>query len=140
MVFLAILCYSEDRRESFTMNITSFNPIYGTTNPDEAEAFFGEMGFKVIHRFAKEGFEIRTLENESGLLLDIMDSDFVREAKISGYFACRLNVDDLQEAIDFFTKKGGEQLTPIIQEAGSRELVNIRTKNGDMYSVIHHIK
>ncbi len=35
-------------------------------------------------------------------------------------FACRLNVDDLQEAIDFFTKKGGEQLTPIIQETDSR--------------------
>lgn len=122
------------------MKITSFNPIYGTENLDGAEAFFSKMGFKAIHRFSKEGFEIRTLENESGLRVDLMDSDFVRSAKVNGYFACRLNVDDLQEAIDFFTENGGEMLTPIIHEGDSRDLVNIRTKNGDIYSVIHHLK
>ena len=122
------------------MKITSFNPIYGTENLDEAEAFFSEMGFKVKHQFSKEGFEIRTLENESGLNLDIVNNDYVRAEKVNGYFSCRLNVDDLQEAIDFFTKKGGEMISPVIQEGDSRELVNIRTKNGDVYSVIHHIK
>lgn len=122
------------------MKITSFNPIYGTENLDAAEAFFNGMGFKVIHRFSKEGFAVRTLENESGLRVDIMDNDYVREAKVNGFFACRMNVDDLQEAIDFFTKEGGEMITPIIREGDSRELVNIRTKNGDIYGVIHHIK
>ena len=49
-------------------------------------------------------------------------------------------VDDLQETIDFFTENGGEMVTPVIREGDSRELVNIRSKNGDLYSVIHHIK
>lgn len=44
------------------MKITSFNPIYGTEDLDGAEAFFGKMGFKVIHRFSKDGFEVRTLD------------------------------------------------------------------------------
>lgn len=122
------------------MKVTSFNPIYGTENIDEAVAFFKNLGFEVIHKFAKEGFEIHTLENEAGLRLDIMNNDYVRAAKINGIFATRLNVDDLHEAIEFFEQNGGETLTPIIPEANSRELVNIRTKNGDIYSVIQHLK
>lgn len=120
------------------MKITSFNPIYGTEDLDGAEAFFGKMGFKVIHRFSKDGFEVRTLENASGLRMDIMNNDYVRAAKVNGFFSCRMNVDDLQEAIDFFMENGGEMVTPVIREGDSRELVNIRSKNGDLYSVIHH--
>lgn len=122
------------------MKVTSFNPVYGTENIEEAAAFFAELGFGRIHSFEKEGFEIVTLENEAGLRMDIMNSDYVRSAGIDGFFANRLNVDDLDEALEFFKRNGAEQLSPVIQEADSREIVNIRTGNGDIYSVIHHLK
>lgn len=128
------------KKEDDKMKVTSFNPVYGTKNIDEAAAFFAGLGFKEIHKFVKEGFEIRTYENEAGLRMDIMNSDYVREADVNGFFACRLNVDDLQEAIDYFEKNGGETVSPVIHEGDSRDLVNIRTKNGDFYSVIQHIK
>lgn len=121
------------------MKITSLNPVYGTEKTADAIEFFGKLGFEEIHSFKKEGFEVITLENENGIRVDIMNNDYVREAGINGFFANRLNVDDLEEALDFFKSEGAEQLTPVIYEADSRELANIRTKNGDIYSVIHHI-
>lgn len=123
------------------MKVTALNPIYGTERIDESAEFFSKLGFNQAHRFKQEGFEICTLKNEeSGLILDIMNSDYVREHNINGFFSCRLNVDDLQEAIDFFKDNGAEILTPVIKEGSSRELVNVKTSNGDLYSVIHHIK
>lgn len=122
------------------MKVTALNPVYGTEKISDAVVFFSKLGFKEIHSFEKEGFEIITLENESGIRLDIMNNDYVREAGINGFFANRLNVDDLEEALDFFKSEGAEQVSPIIYEADSRELANVRTKNGDIYSVIHHIK
>lgn len=122
------------------MNITSFNPIYGTEKIEEAVKFFGTLGFREIHKFANEGFELRTLENAAGLRVDVMNNVNVREMKIEGYFSCRLNVDDMDEAIRFFEDMGAEQMMPLMQEGTSRELTTYKTPNGDIYSVIHHAK
>ena len=122
------------------MNITSFNPIYGTEKIEEAVKFFGTLGFQEIHKFEKEGFELRTLENAAGLKVDVMNNIYVREMKIEGYFSCRLNVDDMGEAIRFFEDMGAEQMMPLMQEGTSRELTTYKTPNGDIYSVIHHAK
>lgn len=122
------------------MKITSFNPIYGTMNLNEAEEFFHALGFEVTHRFSQKDVEIRTLKNDAGLRIDILDSEYTRNAKVEGFFATRMNVDDLQETVDFFTNNGAKLLSPIFNEGDSRKVVIIQTKNGDVYAVIHHIK
>ena len=122
------------------MKITSFNQIYGTEDISSALGFFEGLGFRVIHEFKKEGFELCTLENEEGLRFDIINNDYVRANKVNGFFSCRLNVSDMNEAIEYFEKNGAERVSPLIQEGPSRELINFRTKNGDIYCVIHHKK
>ena len=122
------------------MKVTSLNPIYGTANVEEAVAFFNELGFTVKHSYQKDGFEVKTLENDCGLRMDIMNSDYVRNSKVNGFFATRLNVDNLEEAMAFFNKHGAKQIMPVIKEGESREVTNYLTENGDIYSVVHHIK
>lgn len=122
------------------MKVTSFNPIYGTEKVEEAVSFFEHLGFKVIHSYGKEGFEVRTLENECGLRMEIMNSEYVRNNNVDGFFATRLNVDNLEEAMAFFNEQGAKELMPVIKEGDSREVTNYLTKNGDIYSVVHHIK
>lgn len=121
------------------MKVTAFNPIYGTAQIDEAVAFFANLGFKEIHKFQKEGFELRVLENEEGLRLDIMNNEFVRENGINQMFASRLNVDDFEEAISFFENQGAKQLMPVIDET-SRLLTTFQTKNGDIFTIVKHVK
>ncbi|MBP3891124.1 MAG: hypothetical protein J6D29_03040 [Solobacterium sp.] len=122
------------------MKITSFNPIYGTQNIEEALRFFEGLGFTVQHSFDKEGFSLRSLENSEGLRVEVMDSDYVRENNIEGYFSTRLNVDNLDEAIAYFEKEGAKAITPVFKEAETREVINYLTKNGDLYCLVHHLK
>ena len=122
------------------MKVTSFNPVYGTSKPEEALKFFEALGFKTIHHFKKEGFEIYTLENDKGLRLDITDSDFVRSQNINGMFATRINVDDLDEARSTLESFDGKAVSPVIEEADSREVINYLMPNGDVYSLVHHTK
>lgn len=122
------------------MQVTSFNPIYGSNNIKEALNFFEKLGFNQIHDFSSEGFELKTLENSQGLRVDIINNDYIRENNINGYFAVRINVDDINEALDFFKENEAEQIMPLFQEGDSRILTALKTANNDIYYLIQHIK
>lgn len=123
------------------MKVTSFNPIIGTANVEEALDFYGGLGFKQIHHFEKEGFELYTLENEVGLRVDITKSDYIVKSGFDGIFSLRVNVNNLDEAIAYFEEKGAVAISPRITEANSsRELVNYKAKNGDIFCLIEHLK
>ncbi len=122
------------------MQVTSFNPIYGSNNIKEALMFFEKLGFNQIHDFSSEGFELKTLENSQGLRVDIINNDYVRENNINGYFAVRINVDDINEALEFFKENNAEQIMPLFQEGDSRILTALKTANNDIYYLIQHIK
>ena len=122
------------------MKVTAFNPLYGTENIDEAIRFFSQMGFAVKHRIKGEFLEQCVLSNDAGLRIDLANSPLVQRMKLNGFFGNRINVDNLQEAMEFFTNAGGQQLSPVITENPSNEIVFFRTANGDIYGVMHHKK
>lgn len=122
------------------MKITAFNPLYGTENIDEAIHFFSQMGFAVKHRMKGDFLELCVLSNDAGLRIDIANSPLVQKMKLNGFFGNRINVDDLQEAIDFLTNEGGRQMSPLITENPSNEIVFFKMANGDIYGVMHHKK
>ena len=51
-----------------------------------------------------------------------------------------MDVDDLQEAIEFFTTAGGSQMGPVITPDPSNEIVFIKMGNGEIYGVMHQKK
>ena len=122
------------------MKVTSFNPIIGTANLEEALEFYNGLGFKPIHHFQQDNVEFYTLENEAGLRVDILKSNYIVEQGYDGIFSLRVNVNDLDEAIAYFESKGAVAISPRIKEGESRELVNYRTTNGDIYCLIEHLK
>ena len=122
------------------MKITSFSPLYGTENVDEAVDFFSQMGFAVKHRIKGEFLELCDLSNDAGVHINIVNSPLVQKMKLNGFFGNRMNVDDLQEAMEFLAHAGGRQVSPVITENPSNEIVFFRMPNGDIYGVMHHKK
>ena len=122
------------------MKITSFSPLYGTENMDEALRFFSQMGFAVKHRIKGEFLELCDLSNDAGVRINIANSPLVQRMKLNGFFGNRINVDDLQEAMEFFANAGGRQMSPVITENPSNEIVFFQMANGDIYGVMHHRK
>ena len=118
------------------MQVTSFYPMYGTKDVESAVAFFANFGFSVRHTIERAGLSIRVLENDAGLRMDVINSPMVPG---EGFYGIRMNVPDLSEAVAFFEAKGGTVLTPVVSHSAS-ELVYVRTQNGDIYCLSHHIK
>ncbi|MBR2590261.1 MAG: hypothetical protein IKE65_04990 [Clostridia bacterium] len=84
------------------MKITTFNPLIITKDPDAAIETFEALGFKRHH--VKDNIsEIKTtdvrLKNENGFYVDVARGD-------GEYSMIRVNVDDFDEAIDFFMAHG----------------------------------
>lgn len=122
------------------MKVTAFNGIFGTTDLSSATYFFSLMGFKGIHIFSSKNFDLITMENPEGLRVDIICNDYVREHNLNGFFATRINVDDINEAMTMFDNLNGKQIMPLFKEGDSRELTAYQFTNGDIYYVVHHLK
>ena len=84
------------------MKITSFNPLIVTKDSDSTIALFEEMGF--VRNHEKEGIGIEEvnevrMKNENGFYIDISQGH-------GEYTMIRMNVDNLQEAVEFLESRG----------------------------------
>ena len=84
------------------MKITTFNPLIITRDPDAAIELFEKLGFKQ-HHVKQNISEIKTtdvrMKEENGFYVDIAQGD-------GEYTMIRVNVDDFDEAIEFFMSHG----------------------------------
>ena len=84
------------------MKITSFNPLIITKNPEATIQLFEELGFKRHHTKKNIGDNEVTdvrMEDANGFNVDVAEGD-------GEWTAIRINVDDFDEAIEFFTAHG----------------------------------
>lgn len=84
------------------MKITSFNPLIVTKDSESTIALFEEMGFEIVHE--KEGIGIEEvnevrMKNADGFHLDVTQGH-------GEWTMIRMNVDNLQEAIEFLESRG----------------------------------
>ncbi len=84
------------------MKITTFNPLIITRDPDATIELFEKLGFKQ-HHLKQNISEIKTtdvrMKDENGFYVDIAMGD-------GEYTMIRVNVDDFDEAIEFFMSHG----------------------------------
>ena len=122
------------------MKITTFNPLIITRDPDAAIELFEKLGFKQ-HHVKQNISEIKTtdvrMKDENGFYVDVALGD-------GEYTMIRVNVDDFDEAIEFFMSHGFRK--PHHEEAkkttdtGSSRFTVVVSPSGYILAVSQHIK
>jgi len=122
------------------MKITTFNPLIITRDPDAAIELFEKLGFKQ-HHVKQNISEIKTtdvrMKDENGFYVDIAQGD-------GEYTMIRLNVDDFDEAIEFFMSRGfrkpHHERAHKTVDTGSSRYTMVVSPSGYILAVSQHIK
>ena len=122
------------------MKITTFNPLIITRDPDAAIELFEKLGFKQ-HHVKQNISEIKTtdvrMKDENGFYVDIAQGD-------GEYTMIRINVDDFDEAIEFFMSHGfrkpHHERAHKTVDTGSSRYTMVVSPSGYILAVSQHIK
>ena len=122
------------------MKITSFNPPIITRDPDAAIELFEKLGFKQ-HHVKQNISEIKTtdvrMKDENGFYVDIAQGD-------GEYTMIRINVDDFDEAIEFFMSHGfrkpHHERAHKTVDTGSSRYTMVVSPSGYILAVSQHIR
>lgn len=125
------------------MKITSFNPMIVTKDADSVLRLFEDLGFEKQHTKT----DIEGGENTSVRMKDAggFHVDVVSAAKApQDLLSIRINVDDFDEAYDFFMARGFTNITDPdgerTSETGSSRAVCLVSPSGFAITLIQHIK
>ena len=125
------------------MKITSFNPLICTRNAEEIVKLFEELGFEKAHvkeKFNNEDVTEYRMKDANGFHVDISSAGDKLPIP-NDVTVIRMNVDDFDEAVKFFTAKGffnpveGKTL-----DGGSSKDIILLSPSGFGIRLIHHIK
>ena len=122
------------------MKITTFNPLIITRDPDAAIELFEKLGFKQ-HHVKQNISEIKTtdvrMKDENGFYVDIAQGD-------GEYTMIRVNVDDFDEAIEFFMSHGfrkpNHERAHKTVDTGSSRYTIVVSPSGYILAVSQHKK
>lgn len=122
------------------MKITTFNPLIITRDPDAAIELFEKLGFKQ-HHVKQNISEIKTtdvrMKDDNGFYVDIAQGD-------GEYTMIRVNVDDFDEAIEFFMSHGfrkpNHERAHKTVDTGSSRYTMVVSPSGYILAVSQHIK
>ena len=122
------------------MNITSFNPLIITKNPEPTIQLFEELGFKRHHTKKNIGDNEITdvrMEDANGFNVDVAEGD-------GEWTAIRINVDDFDEAIAFFMdhgfRKPRHEQASKTTDTGSSKFTMLVAPSGFLVTISKHIK
>lgn len=126
--------------EECTMKITTFNPSIITKDAATVIALFEELGFQQTHNKAENvdiDFSAHRMKNEGGFHVDVVEVPTIPRT----YTAIRINVDNFEEAYDFFMSKGFREskFAPPSTTASSKYAYLV-SSNGVIIDVCEHIK
>ena len=122
------------------MKITSFHPMIVSKNSEELIKLFEDLGFEKRHTKTdiEDGQNVNvTMKDSSGFRVDVASSDKVPHDRTS----IRINVDDFDEAYDFFIAHGfkntrGDKITTTSSSVDTY----LVSPTGFAITLCHHIK
>ena len=122
------------------MNITAFNPIIITKDPEPAIALFEALGFERRHKKDIDDFDTSDIrmKDANGFHVDITQTDIVAEGD---RIAIRMNVDDFDGAYKLLADRGFKNLygkQPLVTKT-SRSAMMV-SPSGLTINLVHHIK
>ena len=122
------------------MKITNFNPLIVTKDAEPVIALFEALGFEKRH--AKEGISINNvtdirMKDANGFHVDITEGE-------NEWTMLRMNVDNLEEAIEFFESRGFHKARHAAAhdtiDTGSSKINIMVSPSGTIFSISQHIK
>ncbi len=125
------------------MKITSFNPLICTRHADEIVKIFEELGFETTHVKEKLNDEDITefrMKDANGFHVDVSSAGD-KLPMPNDITVIRINVDDFDEAMKYFTDKGFfNPLGNRIIDGGSSKDAILFAPSGFGIRLIQHIK
>ena len=124
------------------MKITSFNPLIITKDIEAVVSVFEALGFEKKHNptgtsAIGNNFVSYRMVDANGFHVDITSSTAPREQDLT---AIRMNVDDFDEAYEFFTARGFKDPNAAVTNTGSAKACMLYSPSGFGISLIQHIK
>lgn len=122
------------------MKVSDYYPIFYTNDIEkEIKNYEQNFGFKLIHRPKIEFLEYAVLENENKRRIDLVCSHFPADSFKEGFLAMRANVDEFDEALEWFASQG-YILFGSKHETTSSITALLKKDNGSMIVAFHHKK
>ena len=122
------------------MKITTFNPMLITKDAAPVIALFEDLGFRQTHNKAENvdvEFSSHRMKNEGGFHVDVVEVPMIPQT----YTAIRINVDNFEEAYDFFMSRGFRQSKFIgPSTTASSKYAYLVSPTGVIIDVCEHIK
>lgn len=117
------------------MKITSYYPQYVTNEFEKTLKEYTEvLGFEVRHKQEAENFKLYVLKHPCGHKVDLIECPDYEP----GYFAIRMNVENLEEAIDHYIVSGGRREETAFERLSARYAL-VKMPWGNI-NIVQHIK
>ena len=122
------------------MKITTFNPSIITKDAAPIIRLFEELGFKQTHNKAENvdvEFSAHRMKNDNGFHVDVVEVPVIPKT----FTAIRINVDNYEEAYEFFMSKGFRQAKGFAPSTtASSKDAHLVSPTGLIVDVCQHIK
>jgi hypothetical protein len=121
------------------MKITSFNPLIVTTNQEECQKLFEELGFEKRHNKVSgvsEDINTVRMKDSNGFHVDVTNVvKLERDMTI-----IRMNVDNLEEAYALLTAHGFKAVDGSTSLTSSSKSMLMASPSGFAIDIVKHIK
>ena len=122
------------------MKITTFNPLIVTKDPEATIELFEKLGFQRTHTKEKINEDNVTdvrMKDSNGFHVDVTNGD-------GNYTMIRVNVDDFDEAIEFFKAHGFREPNHAVAkktiDTGTSKFTVVVSPSGYILAVSQHFK
>ena len=122
------------------MKITTLNPSIITKDAEATINLFKELGFEQTHNKAENvdvEFSAHRMKDASGFHVDVVEVPVIPQT----YTAIRINVDNFEEAMEFFKSKGFREAKGFAPSTTrSSKYAYLVSPTGTIIDVCQHIK
>ncbi len=122
------------------MKITTFNPAIITKEAESTMKVFEELGFEQTHNKAENTdveFSAHRMKNEGGFHVDVVEVPVIPQT----YTCIRINVDNYEEAYDFFMSRGFREARGFAPSTTkSSKYAYLVSPSGFIIDICEHIK
>ena len=122
------------------MKITTFNPSIITKEAEPIMKVFEELGFQQTHNKVENvdvEFSSHRMKNEGGFHVDVVEVPAIPQT----YTAIRINVDNYEEAYEFFMSRGFREARGFAPSTtASSKYAYLVSPSGFIIDICEHIK
>ena len=122
------------------MKITTFNPSIITKEAEPIIKLFEDLGFKETHNKAENvdvDFSAHRMKDENGFHVDVVEVPVIPQT----YTTIRINVDNYEEAIEFFMSQGFREARGFAPSTtASSKYAYLVSPTGVIFDICQHIK